>query len=244
LTAVADAQLRPTNAQNPPSGTPLAPGGPIQHVFYVVKENRTYDQVLGDDTRGDGDSSLTLFGDQYTPNTHALAQRFPLLDHLYANSEASIDGHFWTSAGKVSDYVEKNWFQNYGGRGRPYDFGTYAVTFPQNGFLFDQAERDGISWFNYGEAIAGVVGVFPDKDRTPDIAADQNRKLAKSDLGQNGCFANDSSVGKDSITGAEVFDSSLPSGAPTGATSRYNCFSQRFESQLAAGTVPAFNYLV
>jgi DNA-binding beta-propeller fold protein YncE len=243
LTPVADAQVQPTNAQSAPGGTPLRPNGPIQHVFYIVKENRTYDQVLGDDARGEGDPSLELFANE-TPNHHALVRRFPLLDHLYANSEASIDGHFWTSAGKVSDYVEKNWFQNYGGRGRPYDFGVYAVTFPQDGFLFDQADRDGISWFNYGEAIAGVVGVFPDKDRTADVAADQQRKLAKSDLGQNGCYANDSSVGKDSVTGQEVFDSSLPTGAPTGSSSRYDCFNQRFTAQLASGTVPALNYLV
>jgi DNA-binding beta-propeller fold protein YncE len=244
LTPVADAQLRPSNAQAAPTDTPLRPGGPIKHVFYVVKENRTYDQVLGDDPRGAGDPSLALFGQQYTPNLHALVQRFPLLDHLYADSEASIDGHFWTAAAKVSDYVEKSWFQNYAGRGRPYDFGVYAVTFPQDGFLFDQADRDSVSWFNYGEAIAGLVPVSADKDRTPDVAADEARKLAKSDLGQNGCYANDSSVGKDSVTGVEVFDSSLPSGAPTGSTSRYDCFSQRFESQLATGTVPALNYLV
>jgi hypothetical protein len=86
--------------------------------------------------------------------------------------------------------------------------------------------------------------VFPDKDRTPDVAADQTRKLAKSDLGQNGCYANDSSVGKDSITGQPVFDASLPAGAPTGSSSRFDCFRQRFESQLATGTVPAFNYLI
>jgi DNA-binding beta-propeller fold protein YncE len=244
LTAVADAQVQPSNAQAAPQGTPLRSDGPIKHVFYVVKENRTYDQVLGDDARGDGDPSLTLFGEQYTPNLHALVRRFPLIDHLYANSEASIDGHFWTSAANVSDYVEKNWFQNYGGRRRPYDFGVYAVTFPQNGFLFDQADRDGISWFNYGEAIAGVVSIFPDKDRTPDVAADENRKLAKSDLGQNGCYANDSSVGKDSISGQEVFDSSLPTGAPTGSQSRFDCFNQRFTAQLATNTVPAFNYMV
>jgi DNA-binding beta-propeller fold protein YncE len=244
LTAQAEAQLYPTNPQAPPVGTPLAPGGPIQHVFYVVKENRSYDQVLGDDSRGDGDPSLTLFGDSATPNTHALARRFPLLDHLYANSEASIDGHFWTSAAKVSDYVHKNWHQNYGGRGRPYDFGVYAVTFPQNKFLFDQAETDGISYYNYGEAIAGVVGVFPDKDRTPDVAADQAAKLANSDLGQNGCYANDSSVGKDSVTGLPVFDSSLPAGAPNGSSSRFDCFNQRFQVQLATGTVPSFSYLI
>jgi DNA-binding beta-propeller fold protein YncE len=244
LTAVANTQIQPSNAEAAPANTPLRPNGPIKHVFYIVKENRTYDQVLGDDPRGDGDPSLTLFGDQNTPNLHALVRRFPLLDHFYANSEASIDGHFWTSAANVPDYVEKSWFQNYGGRGRPYDFGVYAVTFPQKGFLFDQAERDGISWFNYGEAIAGVVGVFPDKDRTPDVAADQNRKLAKSDLGQNGCYANDSSVGKDSITGQEIFDSSLPTGAPNGSQSRFDCFNQRFTPQVATNTVPAFNYMV
>jgi DNA-binding beta-propeller fold protein YncE len=244
MTAAANTQLRPSNAQVAPAGTPLRSGGPIQHVFYIVKENRTYDQILGDDPRGDGDPSLTLFGDANTPNTHALARRFPLLDHVYANSEASIDGHFWTSAAKVSDYVNKNWHQNYGGRGRPYDFGVYAVTFPQNGFLFDQADRDGVSYFNYGEAIAGVVGIFPDKDRTPEVAADEQRKFAKSDLGPNGCYPNDSSVGKDSITGQEVFDSSLPAGAPTGSLSRYDCFRQRFQTQVTTGTVPALNYIV
>jgi DNA-binding beta-propeller fold protein YncE len=244
FTRTADAQLRPVNAQAAPAGTPLRADGPIKHVFYIVKENRTYDQVLGDDARGDGDPSLTLFGQHNTPNLHALVRRFPLLDHLYADSEASIDGHFWTSAAKVSDYVEKNWFQNYGGRGRPYDFGVYAVTFPQDGFLFDQADRDNISWFNYGEAIAGVVSAFPDKDRTADVAADEDRKLAKSDLGPNGCYANDSSVGKDSISGQEVFDSSLPTGAPTGSESRFDCFSQRLTTQLATNTVPAFNYMV
>jgi DNA-binding beta-propeller fold protein YncE len=255
MTPTADAQLLPTNPEIAPLDSPLRPNGPIKHVFYVVRENRTYDQVLGDDDRGDGDSSLTLFGRYYTPNIHALVQRFPLLDHFYANSEASIDGHFWTSAGKVSDYVHKSWFQNYGGRGRPYDFGVYAVTYPQNGFLFDQAERQGISYYNYGEAIAGVVGEFPDKDRTPDVAADQERKLANSDLGPNGCYANDSSVGKDSVTGVDVYDSSLPAGAPPGSTSRFDCFRsqqpQHFGAQIASCTtgelgcqVPAFNYLV
>jgi DNA-binding beta-propeller fold protein YncE len=243
LSAVAERQIRPTNAQAPPAGTPLRPGGPIKHVFYIVRENRSYDQILGDDPRGDGDPKLTLFGGDTTPNAHALAHRFGLLDHFYANSEASIDGHFWTSAAKVSDYVNKNWFQNYGGRGRPYDFGVYAVSWPANGFLFDQAQRQGISYFNYGEAIAGTVGLFPDKDRTPAEHAAVLRKQANSDLGANGCFANDASIGVDAITGLEVYDSSLPAGAKPGATSRFECFRTRFLTQLATGTVPAFNYV-
>jgi hypothetical protein len=243
LSTIADRQIRPANAQAPPDGTPLRPDGPIKHVFFIVRENRSYDQILGDDPRGDGDPKLALFGGDTTPNAHALAHRFGLLDHVYANSEASIDGHFWTSAAKVSDYVNKNWFQNYGGRGRPYDFGVYAVSWPANGFLFDQAERQGISYFNYGEAIAGTVGLFPDKDRTPAEHAAVLLKQAKSDLGANGCFANDASIGVDAITGLEVYDSSLPAGAKPGATSRFECFRTRFLAQLATGTVPAFNYV-
>jgi DNA-binding beta-propeller fold protein YncE len=249
LTKRASAAIRPTNAEPAPADTPLRPGGPIKHVFYIVRENRTYDQILGDDPRGNGDSKLTLFGENITPNAHALAKRFPLLDHVFANSEASIDGHFWTSAGAVSDYVHKAWFPNYGGRERPYDFGVYAVTWPPNGFLFDQAERQDISYFNYGEAIAGTVGIFPDKDRTNDELQRVLTKMAKSDLGPNGCYPNDASVGKDAILSAagprvEVFDTSPPLGAPPGSESRFDCFTTHFTAQLATGSVPTFNYLV
>jgi DNA-binding beta-propeller fold protein YncE len=249
MTPVADAQLAPSDPAKAPKDTPLRAGGPIQHVFYVVKENRTYDQVLGDVARGDGDPKLSLFGPKVTPNLHALTQRFPLLDHVYANSEASIDGHFWASAGSVSDYVHKNWFQNYGGRGRPYDFGVYSVTWPGNGFLFDQAQRDGISYFNYGEAIAGTVPLT-DKDRTPEQTAQVLTKFAHSDLGlgmrggAGHCYPNDADIESNAITQQMVFDSTPPAGAPTTAESRFDCFSARFDQQLATGTVPAFNYLV
>src|SRR4051794_24985154 len=244
LTATAERQIVPTNrVATPPADTPLRPDGPIKHVFYVVRENRTYDQVLGDLGRGDGDPKLAIFGAQVTPNAHALATRFPLVDHVYANSEASIDGHFWTSAAKVSDYVHKAWFQNYGGRERPYDFGVYAVTWPANGFLFDQAERQGISYFNYGEAVAGVVP-FPDKDRNNEETNEVGKKLAKSDLGTNGCYPNDSSIGVDSIDQQPVFDSTAPSGAPPTSHSRADCFARHFAGQVATNSVPAFNYLV
>jgi DNA-binding beta-propeller fold protein YncE len=254
LSARADAQVKPVNVEQAPAGTPLAPGGPIKHVFYIVRENRTYDQVLGDDPRGAGDPNLTLFGRDITPNAHELAKRFPLLDHVYANSEASIDGHFWTSAGAVSDYVVKNWHQNYAGRGRPYDFGVYSVTWPAKRFLFDAAQAQGISYFNYGEAIAGTVP-FPDKDRTPDETQQVLTKFSHSDLGEAGltlfgvqvpstnCYPNDASIGKDAVTQQEVFDSTAPSGSP-GALSRVSCFRQKFALQEATGSVPAFNYLV
>jgi hypothetical protein len=244
LTKVADGDVRPSNPEAPPPGTPLRAGGPIKHVFFIVRENRTYDQILGDDPRGDGDPKLALFGGEDTPDVHALVRRFPLLDHVYADSEASIDGHFWTSAAKVSDYVNQAWFQNYAGRDRPYDFGVYAVTWPGNGFLFDQAERQGISYFNYGEAVAGDVGIFPDKDRTAGDLVEVQRKFARSDLGPNGCYPNDSSIGTDSITGVDVYDTALPAGAKPGSESRSTCFATRLAAQLATDSVPAFNYLV
>jgi DNA-binding beta-propeller fold protein YncE len=250
----ANAQIKPVNVEKPPAGTPLAPGGPIKHVFYIVRENRTYDQVFGDVGRGNGDPKLALFGHDITPNAHALVERFPLLDNVYANSEASIDGHFWTSAGAVSDYVVKNWHQNYAGRGRPYDFGVYAVTWPAKRFLFDAAQAQGISYFNYGEAIAGTVP-FPDKDRNDAETQQSATKFSHSDLGEAGfnllgvqapstnCYPNDASIGKDAVTQQEVYDSTAPATAP-GALSRAECFRQKFTAQDMAGSVPAFTYMV
>ena len=207
-----------------------------------------YDQILGDVSRGDGDRKLSLFGRAVTPNFHALVDRFPLLDHVFANSEASIDGHFWASAGAVSDYVHKNWFQNYADRKRPYDFGVYGVTWPGSGFLFDQAERQKISYFNYGEAVAGVVPkkIIPDKDVPVSSPAGQlvERKFEKSDLGNPfGCYPNDAYIGRNAISGNPVWDTKLPAGAESKAESRYECFEKRFQSQLAANAVPRFTYL-
>ena len=255
MTKTASSVVIPVDRTAPPAGTPLRPDGPIKHVFYIVKENRTYDQIFGDIGRGDSDPNLELFNSDSTPNQHALVNRFPLLDHVYANSEASIDGHFWTSAGAVSDYVQKNWMQNYAARGRPYDFGVYAVTWPGSGFLFDQAERQGISYFNYGEAIAGDVPLFPDKDRDSEMMQQETTKFSHSDLGAGTpggvgaqpageCYPNDADIETDAITQQQTYDGSLPTGAPPGAESRFACFQQRFSEQVAMGDVPSFNYLV
>jgi hypothetical protein len=258
FTRLANQQLIPADSERPPAGTPLRRGGPIKHVFFIIRENRTSDQVLGDDRRGDGARALTLFGHRVTPNMHALVRRFPLLDHVYANSEASIDGHFWTSAAAVSDYVQKNWEQNYAGRNRPYDFGAYTITWPGTGFLFDRTQRQGISYMNYGEVVAGTVppnvlkavGVT-DKNIGPAQARLETAKFAHSNLGYPfGCYPNDLSIGTDSIAAAlahthtETFDSSIPPGASPSSESRFSCFQKTFDQQVASGTVPAFNYLV
>jgi YVTN family beta-propeller protein len=127
---------------------------PIKYVFYVIKENRTYDQVLGDMKEGNGDSSLCLFGEKITPNLHALARNFVLLDNFYDDAEVSADGHNWSTAAYATDYVEKTWPTNYSDRGGTYDYeGTREIAYPAKGFIWDYCKRAGISYRNYGEFV-------------------------------------------------------------------------------------------
>ncbi|MDZ7606404.1 MAG: alkaline phosphatase family protein [Cyclobacteriaceae bacterium] len=129
---------------------------PIKYVFYVVKENRTYDQVLGDLPIGNGDSSLCLFPDFVTPNHHKVARDFVLLDNFYVNAEVSADGHNWTMAAYANDFVEKTWPTSYGGRGGSYDYeGSRETAFPSKGFIWDYCKRAGISYRSYGEFVGG-----------------------------------------------------------------------------------------
>jgi DNA-binding beta-propeller fold protein YncE len=127
---------------------------PIKHVFYVIKENRTYDQVLGDMPGGNGDPDLCLFPEVVTPNQHQLARNFVLLDNFYVNAEVSADGHNWSTAAYANDYVEKTWPTNYGSRGGTYDYeGSREIAFPTEGFIWDYCRRAGVSYRNYGEFV-------------------------------------------------------------------------------------------
>jgi len=108
--------------------------GKITHVIYIVKENRTYDQVLGDLPQGNGDPSLVLFGQNVTPSLHALAQRFVLLDNFFDNGEASGDGWPWSTQSMANEYVIKDLPYNYSGRGRNYDFEGQNNGYPTGGF--------------------------------------------------------------------------------------------------------------
>ncbi len=139
-----------------PAGTPVirtADGKQrIEHVFYIIRENRTYDQVFGDIGKGNSDPSLCLFGENVTPNAHALARQFVLLDNFYADAEVSADGHNWTMGAYATDYVEKTWPTSYGGRGGEYEYeGGYPDTYPTAGFLWDDCQRNGVSYRTYGE---------------------------------------------------------------------------------------------
>jgi len=128
---------------------------PIKYVFYIIKENRTYDQVLGDMPQGNGDTSLCIFGKKVTPNHHAIASEFVLLDNFYVDAEVSADGHNWSTAAYATDFVEKTWPTSYGSRGGNYDFeGTRKAAYPRDGFIWDYCKRAGISYRTYGEFVS------------------------------------------------------------------------------------------
>jgi len=134
---------------------PAAVGGqsPIKHVIYIIKENRTYDQVLGDMPQGNGDPRLTIFGRQVTPNHHAIAEQFVLFDNLYCDGEVSVDGHSWSNAAYATDFNEKYWPANYGGHSRA----NRSLAFiPPKGYLWDQARRKGLTYRSYGEMVTRV----------------------------------------------------------------------------------------
>lgn len=133
------------------SPIPAKPGGrsPIRHVFYVFKENRSYDQVLGDVPEGEGDASLCLFGEDVTPNHHALARTFVLLDNTYVEADGSADGHNWGMAAYSTDYVTKSV-----GTSPVYDYeGGNPHAYPSGGYLWDACARAGVSYRSYGEFV-------------------------------------------------------------------------------------------
>jgi len=128
----------------------------FKHVVYIIKENRTYDQILGDIEEGDGEPALCVFGEEITPNTHQLVRQFTLLDNYYVSGKSSAEGHQWTDAAIVTDNIEKNvrgWFRSY-----PH-VQTDALVYSPGGFLWDNAIRHGKSVRIYGEA---AIPVFND----------------------------------------------------------------------------------
>jgi YVTN family beta-propeller protein len=136
---------------------------PIKHCIYIIKENRTYDQVLGDVREGNGDPSLCLFPEKITPNEHALARQFVLLDNFYVDGEVSANGHEWSMAAYATDYVEKVWPQVYRRNAahsnqpsRGFEFpaeGAAAIGCPSSGYIWDRCREAGVGYRSYGEFI-------------------------------------------------------------------------------------------
>jgi len=135
---------------------PQLPGQPsfLKHVVYIIKENRTYDQVLGDMQQGNGDTSLVQFGRYVTPNHHKLAESFVLMDNFYCSGTLSADGHQWTDEAYVTDYLEKS-FGDFT-RSYPYD-GNDALAYASSGFIWDNVLRHGLTFRNYGEFVNAEI---------------------------------------------------------------------------------------
>ncbi len=270
-TTEANAQVVPQNAKAAPAGTALTSGGPIKYVFYVVRENRTYDQIFGKEPRGDGQTNLEVFGDNLakgkkatatsgvTPNAHALARRFPLLDHVYANSEVSVDGHIIVSMGSAIDYSQRALHANYSNRGRNFDF-IYPISFGPKVSIFDQAVRQGVSSMNYGENESGSSVVCNSK-ASPGCTdpSDDGRSTYQAVKNANdraypqtfGCAADPKTKDKkltfltspycqmDSSAGGlkhKVFSSTI-------FHSRFDYWKDKFDRQLAGNSVPKLTFI-
>ncbi len=175
-----------------PAGNPIPdiPGGltPIEHVIYIVKENRTYDQVLGDLGKGESDPSLALFKNDVSPNHHKLAREFVLLDNFYVNSDVSADGHAWSTSAIANDYIEKMWPNSYAKRRNHYDYeGSDPAGVPPANYIWTNAAAHNVTMRNYGyfannRAKPGEDGVQVDSVRDPVLARVTNMSYRSFDL--------------------------------------------------------------
>ncbi|HLK55505.1 MAG TPA: alkaline phosphatase family protein, partial [Chthonomonadaceae bacterium] len=230
---------------------PLHPA--IKHVIYIIKENRTYDQVLGDLPQGNGDPSLVLFGRDVTPNLHALAERFVLLDNFYDCAEVSADGWNWSTSGMVSEYAARNVHFNYSGRGRNYDFegenngtpvdliGLPDVNRAPGGYIWDAVAKKGLSYRGYGFFTA-----FADsKDANGKMIAKTNEPNRKALVGHTDVdylkfdmdYA-DSDAWKLHNCPETV---KKPTYGQYGAPSRFAEWKREFDGFIKNGSLPAFS---
>lgn len=227
----------------------------IKHVIYIVKENRTYDQVLGDLPQGNGDPSLTLFGRDITPNQHALAERFVLLDNLFACAEVSAEGWTWSTAGMISEYTARNAPYTYS-RGRDFDFegqnngvsadlkGIPDVAAPPSGYLWDACAKAGVSYRNYGLFVGDVqpLGNKHAPGDTVDNAPNQRTLEGHTDTD----YRQYDMLYADSDLWVKYDAPALRQLKTYGkynSTSRYNEWKREFDGMVGSGTLPALMML-
>jgi YVTN family beta-propeller protein len=157
-----------------PTAIPAKVGeaSPIKHVLYIIKENRTYDQVFSDIPRGNRDDSLLMFGEQVTPNHHKLANEFVLLDNLYCNGHVSVDGHPWSTMAYNTDYIARNWALTYSSRQGIDDDDDGDLSNAPSGYIWDSCKRHGLTYRSYGEyggRVSQPDGTFVMDGRVPGL---------------------------------------------------------------------------
>jgi YVTN family beta-propeller protein len=164
-----------TNAPSPHKTaipTKVGDASPIKHVIYIIKENRTYDQVFGDMKKGNGDPSLVMFGEDVTPNHHKLANEFVLLDNLYCNGQVSRDGHPWSTMAYNTDYIARDWTLTYSRRTGIDDDDEGNLSKAPSGYLWDACARHGLTYRSYGEygtRVSQKDGSFRMEGRVPGL---------------------------------------------------------------------------
>ncbi|MFN0055467.1 MAG: bifunctional YncE family protein/alkaline phosphatase family protein, partial [Planctomycetales bacterium] len=159
---------------NRPTAIPTKVGdaSPIKHVLYIIKENRTYDQVFSDIPRGNRDPELLMFGEEVTPNHHQLANEFVLLDNLYCNGHVSADGHPWSTMAYNTDYIARNWALTYSSRQGIDDDDDGDLTNAPSGYIWDACKRHGLTYRSYGEyggRVSQADGTFRMEGRVPGL---------------------------------------------------------------------------
>jgi YVTN family beta-propeller protein len=236
----------------PPTAIPLKIGSPslIKHVFVIIRENRTYDQMLGDVTGGNGDASLAVFGvgtaangPAVSPNAHALVQRFPLLDNFYDPSRQSADGHNWIvqAIAPYSDDIQSpDWFRDYPSNGGD------AIAYQKVGHLWDVAAKSGVSFKNYGEYIEYNTFTQPSGSTTEPLWIDFYNDILAYECGAESQLYNYNTVASHSplpnlinntVQNYPQFDLGIPD------QFRYDIWSQDFNNDLTKGTVPQLELL-
>jgi len=227
----------------------------IKHVIYVIKENRTYDQVFGDMNKGNGDPALCLFPRAITPNQHALAERFALLDNFYVCAEVSFDGWAWSTQGIANAYLERNVPYNYSGRGRSYDSegtnngtavelkGMRDIAMSPNGYIWDAANRAGVSVRNYGFFVESEDAK---KDADGKVTEAEHQVATKKFLQDRTCkdfrefdmaFPDSDAAMKLGITPAPK---QLLRYGQHRETSRMSAFEREFRGYVRGGNLPGF----
>jgi len=241
--------IRTASGGNPhakPVVIPRRIGDPslIKHVFLIIRENRTYDQVLGDVTAGNGDASLAVFGGKVTPNAHKLIKRFPLFDNFYDPSRQSADGHQWIAEGMApyaDDIQSPDWVRSYPG-GNAGD----ALAYQKKGFLFSEAAAAGLSLKIYGEYVEYDTFQQPNGSTSEPSWSDFYADAQKFEAGQESTLYHQNTVQAHSsvpavsnylISNFPQFDLGIPD------QFRVDVWVQDFNKDLAAGTVPALSIL-
>ncbi len=214
---------------------------PIKYVFYIIKENRTYDQIFGDLKIGNGDPDYCYFPEKVTPNHHDLAKKFVLLDNFYHDAEVSADGHFWSDAAYATDYVEKLWPSSYSGQGDPrLEYHDDSIAYPSSGFLWDLCSAKGITYRSYGEFAR--VWIPEGDEKYPSLKTLKNQKFSWSaDDYKRGLKIRPATLSLEGHYNQEYAGSDYIQGMSD--TTRFEIWAKEFRQFIKDGDMPRFTVL-